>query len=217
MNTYVQLRLLFGNRTRQPFPKFIRIISILIIIFGVAGCTDPDGELRERKDTINTRFTLFMSLDGILNTVAKKDVGEEERAGLVQIAGITTLEVFKFLNGEIEYLNSIKATETNKAVLEEYRESVGNYVAEHMAIFRFVFVEGANKSHPEWGSLSFDDLRMGVLRQKISDPGQKESLQKELNNLKLMRVRTLIVEENGNESVIELDVPDDTALIPIKM
>lgn len=127
-------------------------------------------------------------------------------------------ETFKYLNGEIEYLQSIQENEENKELVEKYKKDLGDLLAEHIQISRLVFVELSNKNPNYWGKLRLEGENHDVLIQDYESKTQKEVIQKEVNSFMLMRFKKVIRKSKENMTdEVQFESASDRELIPMTL
>jgi hypothetical protein len=203
----------------MPLKQFLKIqIFIPLLSIFISSCSNSKSEIIEKFNSIETRYPLLMSFDGCNNSITEKNSDTESRKAQLQMVSLNLVEAFKFLNAEIEYINSIPINEENADVMNEYHSKISSLYSEHFKIFRLVFVEGAKNNTDYWGKLSLTGENYDILKQVSVNKTQKSIIDRELNNLTLMRFKKVVMISSG-EKIEEREIPSplDEDLTPIKM
>jgi len=103
-------------------------------------------------------------------------------------------------------------------LVEKYKKDLGDLLAEHIQIFRLVFVELSNKNPNYWGKLRLEGETHDVLIQDYESKTQKEVIQKEVNSFMLMRFKKVIRKSKENMTdEVQFESASDRELIPMTL
>jgi hypothetical protein len=197
---------------------FLILSGVILMLVTLQSCSTDVNEIESQLNTVEKRYTMFMTFDGCLKNITELNKDTANRNAQTKLVATILPETFKFLNGEIEYLNSIEVDEKNKEVLDRYKLKIGTLLAEHIKIFRLVFVEGAKQQPDYWGKLTLEGSNYDILRQECENKTQKSVIKMEVNNFMMIRFKKIIQKSDdfGNEE-IEIESPLDSELIPMKL
>lgn len=186
----------------------------IISIFLLTSCSPSDSELVEKFNSIEDRYGMFMSFEGCIQNITPLNEDESSRQAQLKIVSSILPEAFKYLNSEINFINSVEETRSNKEVLEKYRSKIGFLLSENLKIFRLVFVEQSKNNSDYWGLLSLDGENFDVLRQSYENKTQNAVIDQEIKTLILMRFKKVIMEAPDNRTKeINIQSPLDSELI----
>ena len=197
--------------------KTVILICISALLF-LIGCSPSTKEIKEKHRTLHQRYSMLMSYEGCYKNCTLANPDRTSREAQLNMVAKILPETFKYLNGEIEYLQSNQENEENKELVEKYKKDLGDLLAEHIQIFRLVFVELSNKNPNYWGKLRLEGENHDVLIQDYESKTQKEVIQKEVNSFMLMRFKKVIRKSKENMTdEVQFESASDRELIPMTL
>lgn len=191
---------------------------LILVSFIFQSCSNDTDEIENQLNTIEQRYTTFLSFDGCLKNISEQNKDTANRSAQLKIVSSILPETFKFLNNEINYLNSIQVDENNQELVNKYKSKIETLFSEHIKIFRLAFVEMSKTKPDSWGKLTLEGSNAEILNQVYDNKTQKSVINMEMNNLILMRFKKVII-ESKNQKTEEINVPSpsDSELTPMKL
>ena len=199
--------------------KVLKVLSTAFICaILLSSCSNSNNEIVEKYNSIEKRYSLFMSYEGCVKNITVKNIDTNRRSAQIKIVSFILPETFKFLNEEINFLKTVKIDDENKEIVEKYNSKISTLFSEHVKIFRLFFVELSNKKSDYWGKLSLEGSNYDILKQIYENKTQKSVINMEKNNLILMRFKKVIM-VSPDKAIEELNITSlsDYELVPMKI
>ena len=193
----------------------IYFLSVILI----TACSPSTEDISERASSLDKRFALQLSLDGVLNQITEKNTDSSKRDQMIKATATMLPLAFEFLNEEINYINSIDETSSNKFLLDAYKGKVAKYFADHIQIGRLVILESYNQTQSDFGKLELLGSNRDELKQYFKNDLQKSQIDSAANMFNLMRFKKITsIAADGKESIIIIESKKDTDISePVQM
>jgi len=95
--------------------KIVPLIHVwLFALLFLGACSPSTKEIKEKHRTLHQRYSMLMSYEGCYKNCTSANLDRTSREAQLNMVAKILPETFKYLNGEIEYLQSIQENEENK-------------------------------------------------------------------------------------------------------
>ena len=108
--------------------KMKKMLGILLSVsILMTSCSNSQDEINEKYNSIEKRYSMFMTFDGCLKNITEQNSDDISRESQLKIVSSILPETFIFLNQEIEYIKSIEINEENRDIIAKYNSKIGSF------------------------------------------------------------------------------------------